>query len=38
MPDQKMADRDNDKQYRDDRQQIDLPGIVTAGLEFRTHR
>jgi hypothetical protein len=38
MFDQKVADRDNDQQYRDHRQQIDLPGIVTTGLEFGAHR
>jgi len=38
MFDEKVADRNNDEQDRDNCQQIDLPGIVTAGLEFRAHR
>jgi hypothetical protein len=38
MLDQKVADRNNDEQYRDNCQQIDLPGVVAAGLEFRAHR
>jgi hypothetical protein len=32
MFDQKVAHRNNDEQYRDNCQQIDLPGVVTAGL------
>ena len=38
MLDQKVADRNNDEQYRDNCQQIDLPGVVAARLEFRAHR
>jgi hypothetical protein len=33
-----MPDRDNNDQYRDSRQQIDLPGIVTTGSKFPAHR
>jgi hypothetical protein len=32
-----MTDGDDDDQHRDDRQQIDLPGIVTTGLYFPAH-
>jgi hypothetical protein len=38
ISDQKVADRDNDEQDRDNRQQIDMSGIVTMGLNFPAHR
>jgi 3-isopropylmalate dehydratase small subunit len=32
-----MTDRDDDEDHHDNRQQIDLSGIVTAGPNFPAH-